>query len=453
MVERVSAADGPLLVGGLGWPHDELVVATLDALGQPSETLGALDVDALERGRAALPRGQCAPMLYTTGALLRRASQRGRPLTMLDIQSCGPCRYALFGRGYRHALERLGLPPLELIELGQRVETLVEAFGHSGAHKAIDALVAADALREAAHRLRPYERTPGAIDAAARTASASVARRIEAHEDPIEALEAVAGWHEGRWSVGQRALARAALVGEPWSLHVEGDGQLNLPRLLARAGVEVEIAPFATWLAYLAWQTRQPRFGGDDSPRFASIDGGLVNAFEAHLEQSYRRAGAALGLEGFEVPDIDELTELASPHLTPSIRGGYGHLEIGLALKAKCDRRAHFTISVKSFGCIPSAGISDAILPSALGELPFLSLEVCADGEAARESRLAMRVAAALDEAERELGEARSTGRQASAHHPLRIAAGERRYACTLADELARTTLAVKTHPGHPGRR
>jgi len=362
-----------------------------------------MDVAALERGRAALPRGQCAPMLYTTGALLRRANERKGTFAVLNVQSCGPCRYALFGRGYRHALERLGRDPVTFLELGQTVESLFEVLGRFGAPRAVDAIVAADALSECTHRLRPYENEPGGIDAAARRASRALSTLIEAGSDPVDALRDVSGWHEGLWAVGPDALARAAVVGEPWSLHVEGDGQLNLPRLLARAGVEVEIPPLATWLAYLAWQARQPSFGG--GPKRLDSDIGLVRSFEARLGARVEAAGAAAGLEGFELPDVHALSALAAPYITPAIRGGYGHLEIGLALQAKRERRAHFVISVKSFGCIPSAGISDAILPTALGDMPYLSLEVCADGEAARESRIAMRVAAALDLAEEERGQ------------------------------------------------
>ena len=57
----MSADD--LWVGGLGWPYDDLLAASLRGRGHQASALGPLDHDAFERGTAALPRGQCAPAL------------------------------------------------------------------------------------------------------------------------------------------------------------------------------------------------------------------------------------------------------------------------------------------------------------------------------------------------------------------------------------------------------
>lgn len=410
-----------LFVGGLGAPFDPFVVAALRAEGIPAEALGPMDADAQEHGRAALPRGQCAPMLYTTGALIRAAKTQPGPVRALNVQSCGPCRYALFGAGWERALEREGLGPIELVGL----EASLASLRTPGLRRAVEAVVAADALAETAHRLRPYELRRGAIDDAARAVAIAASERIAHGHSPLRVLAEARGWHTGLWCVSPTPLARAVLVGEPWSLHVVGDGRLHLPRVLAAAGVEVEVPPFGTWLAYLAWQARR--------------DGAVptVARFEAELAELYAAACDAAGIEGFAPPDVDALAALAAPHLDLAIRGGYGHVEVGLALAAAAERRAHVVISVKSFGCIPSAGISDAILPAALGETPYLSLEVCADGAAARESRLAMRVAHALDAADEELS-ATGTGFAPLAFDPLRPPRGPRRYASTLAEVTAR---------------
>lgn len=425
-----------LLVGGLGLPHDALVAATLRAGGVPAEPLGAMDAEAYERGRAALPRGQCAPMLYTTGALLRAA--RGRSgLRALNVQSCGPCRFALFGAGWAHALERAGLPPVELVSMEPSLAAVLgapaapRAFAPPAPLALLEAVAAADALAETAHRLRPYERAPGAVDEAARAATTETCARIERGEAPLDALSAVRGWSDGLWEVGPAPLARAVLVGEPWSVHVDGDGRLQLPRVLAAAGVELEIPLLGTWLAYLAWQGRRPGFG-----RRSALDLARVAALEARLAATYAAAADAAGLDDFALPDMDAVERAAAPHVSPAIRGGYGHVEVGLALLAAAARRAHFVISIKSFGCIPSAGITDAILPTALDGVPYLSIELSSDGEAARESRLAMRVADALDRASEELSAARVGGRPARLD-PLRPPRGPRRFACTLAELAA----------------
>ena len=147
-----------------------------------------------------------------------------------------------------------------------------------------------------------------------------------------------------------------------------------------------------------------------------------------------------------QLPDLDAFEALAAPWLPSDVRGGYGHVEVALALRARAERRAHVVVSIKSFGCIPSSGLADAIVPAALAHegdaMPFLALEVSHDGAAARESRLMMRVAGALREAERELETARAScpARALPIVDPLVgiHERGTRPYACTLACEVAR---------------
>ncbi len=447
---------GPLVVGGLGWPYDELLAATLarPAFGLgPTETLGALDAEAYDLGRASLPRGQCAPALYTTGALLRTAAERARAAgdahdahdahdaTFLALGSCGPCRFSMFDVAWRRALAGAGHARLAVHEVASTLDALVAAVGREAASACLDGILAGDALAEATRRLRPHARAPEEVDRAARRAATTLAEHLRGGRDVIEALAATRDWHrtiERATSPGPRPLARATLVGEPWSLHVDGDPQLNVTRVLADAGVEVDAPPLALWIAYLLWAVRAPPWSTSGVPSEATR--AAAAALEPAFLARFAAAMSAAGLVGYALPSIDELEALAAPHLPSTSRGGYGHVEIGLAIRAARDRRAHLVISVKSFGCIPSSGIGDAILPTALGALPFLSLEVSNDGAAVRESRLALRIGAAREAARAEWEQARASSPQARVPEvdPLADpwATTARPYACTLASLL-----------------
>lgn len=426
-----------LLVGGLGWPHDELAAAAFRASGIEANALGALDQEALERGRSLLPRGQCAPMLYLTGALVRAVDARPtEPQAVLAVQSCGPCRFALFAPEWRRQLDRMGCADVWISRVAQTAGGLARALGGSP-RGLLEAIAVADALRETARRVAPHAVDPDDVDRAARAAGSRIAARVAAGASPVGALREERGWHFEPRRAPPRPLARAVVVGEPWSLHVDGDGQLHLPQALARAGVEVELPPASLWLEYVLWQTLGPAFGRELADAAARAS---ARELSARLREAFDAAADAAGLAGFAIDDVAELAELAAPYLPPTLRGGYGHVEVGLAVRARLERRAHVVLSVRSFGCVPSAGITDGILPAALGaELPFLALEVCGDGEAARESRLSLRVAAALDAAEEELRAAcRAHGvdearARSLALDPLRGWPGPRAYACTLA--------------------
>lgn len=434
-----------LLVGGLGGFHDGLVAAVLRAQGRDAVPLGSVDRAALERGRAALPRGQCAPLLYTTGALLEAVgAASNRPLAYMGLSSCGPCRYAVFEDGWRRAVtEAHPDADVGFLRLMQSPLDMTERFGSRAVVQLIEAVVVADAVAEQVRRLAPSVTDAAALDAAAGAAVQAIGAELASGADPLVALARHADWHRPIARCAPGPLARVALVGEPWSLHADGDGQLHLPRLLAAAGVEIEVPPVALWIAYVLWQHRNVRWGAERPDASAKR---AAAALERFLAEAIEEAGAIAGLGGFVLPDVEALAELAAPHLPPTLLGGYGHLEVGLAARAKRERRAHAVISVKSFGCIPSSGTSDGILPTVLGDLPFLALEVCGDGEAARESRLMMRVAAARERAAADLADACARAgvveEEISAPDPLAGWSGARRYACSLACAVAEGAAA-----------
>lgn len=431
------------LIGGLGEPHDRLAAAALGGEGHPAQAVGALDQEAYDRGRSALPRGQCAPLIYTTGALLRKVEEQSAsgPLTWISPRTCGPCRYALFESAWRRALLRSGHDDVRVLGIEQSIESLQSLLSPAGAWRVLDALLVADVLREIANRLRPRVLNVEGLERLILATTTEIAAMTRAGASPVEALRDHAPALRELPLRPPAPLARAQLIGDPWSLHVDGDGQLNLVRLLAAAGVEVEQPPFALWLDYLAWQRRAAPFGDTPAPSPSEI--GASRALESRLHDRLESVSAAAGLGAFALPSQDELAVLAAPHLPSSIRGGYGHIEVALAIRARHERRAHVVFSVKSFGCIPSSGISDAIVPTVLGaDMHFLAVEVSGDGDAARESRIMLRVGSAIDAAEREFADAMGLDSPAQPElldpgeaHPLdgRWEIGPRPYACTLA--------------------
>jgi len=454
----IANPSGRLVLGGVGWPHDDLLAAGLSSEGVHAEPLGPLDADSLERGRAALPRGQCAPMLHLTGALLRRAGRSTRPFTALSLQSCGPCRYSLFRPEHRRVLDRSGLGHVGLLGLRQEIGELLDSVPPGGVDRILEALAVSDAMAEMARRVAPRAVDPEAVHRIARSATVRIVERVGMGESPLEALRAEGGWHRGVRLAAPRPRARVAVIGEPWSLHVDGDGQLHLPQVLARAGAEMEVPPAVLWLEYLLWQVGEPRSGGRPALGERIVE--RARSASSALRHVCEEASEAVGMDPLDVPDPEELADLAAPHLPASFRGGYGHVEVGLAARALRDRRAHVVVSIKSFGCIPSAGVTDGIVPTVLrSEMPYLALEVCGDGEAARESRLGLRLAAAEHVAEEEFLHAcgvRSVdpcvARGAMAVEPLACEPpGASPYACTLARRVLRHPSLPRTSAWAPG--
>lgn len=410
----VSASE-ELLVLGLGAPHDEFIAAVCRTFAPSVRTAGPLDHDAEARGREVLPRGACAPLLFTTGALLRATdASTGVPRAVLSLGSCGPCRYAMFEAAWQRALLSEGRPPVRAIAVAQSGAALrawidarfsgegaaqrsaARGLASSATHvRLLEAVAAADALVRGRNRALPRSRRTADVEEAFERATASVCAAIAAGTAPLVALAMVRGWERSVCSAPSRVVARVRLLGDPWSLHTNGDGQLRVPVVLASLGVEVVAPPSLLWARYCLWLARGTPWGREvpataaESVAFGELDARIVDTWEG--------ACAALDLESGDLPDPAWLAQLAEPFIPSELRGGYGHMEIGLARDAVLTAGTHALLSVKSFGCMPSSGVSDALIGAAIDDaLPFLALEVCADGHAARESRLALLAAEAL---------------------------------------------------------
>lgn len=408
--------DAELLVLGLGAPHDDLVAAVCREFAPSARTAGPLDTDAETRGREVLPRGACAPLLYTTGALLRATERRASESdtaphaaprhAVLSLGSCGPCRYALFESAWQRALLMEGRAPVRVVGPLQSGSDLHAWLSTALGTRLLEVIAVADALVLSRNRALPRARRAADLERAFERATARVCHAISAGVAPLVALATVRGWERAVRVAPTRTIARVRLLGDPWSLHTNGDGQLRVPSVLAPLGVEVLVPPSLLWARYSIWLARGAPWGG--AVPVTTAESTALAALDERIVATWQAACAALGEDSGVLPDPAWLAQLAAPYLLPTLRGGYGHIEIGLARDAALAGDTHALISVKSFGCMPSSGVSDAIIGAAIDDaLPFLALEVCADGHAARESRLALLAADALARAEREVGRVR----------------------------------------------
>ena len=69
----------------------------------------------------------------------------------------------------------------------------------------------------------------------------------------------------------------------------------------------------------------------------------------------------ALGLEDYHLPDMEENAQISHAFYDNNLRGGEGHMEVGKLILNIAKAKATMTLSVKPFGCMPSAGVSDGV--------------------------------------------------------------------------------------------
>ena len=141
---------------------------------------------------------------------------------------------------------------------------------------------------------------------------------------------------------------------------------------------------------------------------------------------------------------------MSASHYNNNLRGGEGHMEVGKLILNVLESKAHLTVSVKPFGCMPSASVSDGVQSAITERLPgaiYCAVETSGDGRVNFYSRVQMYLfkakQAAAAEYERALSEHGVTQEQVKAFldaHP-RFASPLRKaphvYAGTAADVVA----------------
>ncbi len=411
-----------LLLGGLTMAHDRLVEGALRGIGYRVRALPVPDEEALRYGKEYGNRAQCNPTYFTVGNLVKelcrlRDEEGLSPEQIVDryvfltAGACGPCRFGMYATEYRKALRDAGFDGFRVLLFQQAGgvkqatgEELGLVLGPRFFFAIARALFAGDVINLSAYRIRPYETEPGATD-----------RAIEAVKD--ECYSALAEGRSILWALRRarrhleavpvdrsRPKPKVALIGEFWAMTTEGDGNYRLQRFLESEGAEVAITPLVNTILYNIWEYRHDTLArleqrGADGGRFGlkDTDVGLTMAGlwlgEIALRATVYSFAWALGLRGYRLPVMEEYEEAAKEHYHVELRGGEGHLEVAKFIVNAKKAKAHLTLSVKPFGCMPSSGVSDGVQSAMAERFPqslFLAVETSGEGAVNFYSRVQM---------------------------------------------------------------
>ena len=414
--------DTTLLVSGLTQAHDYLVKAALSGIGYKVEVIDVPDNEALRYGKEFGNRGQCNPTYFTVGNLVKFLSERARAegrsaremvdrYVFLTAGACGPCRFGMYATEYRKALRDAGFDGFRVM-LFQQKGGLKQATGEEAGLEMnpkfflglLKAIIAGDVINGMGYRLRPFEIEPGATDQAIKLTKQWVHDALVNGESVLGAL-----WR-GKQQFAQiacdwtRPAPRVSIIGEFWAMTTEGDGNYQLQRFLEQEGAECDIQFVTNWLLFMLWEGRydtklRAELRGIDEARKGlknvNIGKKLAGLFVADLaiRAAFHVFGACIGYRGYKLPDMDEIAETAHQFYNNNVRGGEGHMEVGKFILNVLHNKAHMTLSVKPFGCMPSSGVSDGVQSMITGLYPqsiFCAIETSGDGKVNVQSRVQM---------------------------------------------------------------
>jgi predicted nucleotide-binding protein (sugar kinase/HSP70/actin superfamily) len=425
--EQRNKYDTTILVSGLTMAQDYFVEGALRGLGYKVTHLDCPDNEALRHGKEFGNRGQCNPTYFTVGNLVKylctlrdkhgmTAEEVVNKYVFLTAGACGPCRFGMYVTEYRKALRDAGFDGFRVL-LFQQKGGFDQASGDQGPGiemkppffiGLVKALVAGDVLNAIGYRIRPYEVEAGATDRALEEGKKIVYKALSEQTNIFVALWKVRSLLSKVKVDKLRAKPKISIIGEFWAMTTEGDGNYQLQRFLEGEGGEADVQLVTAWILYTIWEGRNDI---KERMKLRGVDEGhySLNKYEGTTDVQRTRAilhvadkavrvlfhafAFAIGLENYTLPNMDEIAEVSHKYYNNDLRGGEGHMEVGKLILNVVKQKATMTLSVKPFGCMPSAGVSDGV-QSLITELNpgtiFCPVETSGDGRVNFYSRVQM---------------------------------------------------------------
>jgi predicted nucleotide-binding protein (sugar kinase/HSP70/actin superfamily) len=426
-MKKDERANVTLLISGLTAAQDFLAEGALRGLGYNVEYIGMSDNAGLQVGKEFGNRGQCNPTYFTVGGLVKHLidlrDKKGmtseevvKNYIFLTAGACGPCRFGMYVTEYRKALRDAGFDGFRVMLFQQKGGLSQATGGDVGLEmnpaffiSIIKAVVCGDALNALAYRIRPYEIEAGATNRAVENAKKILYKSLYEQTNIFWALFKARREFEAVKVDKLRAKAKTSIIGEFWAMTTEGDGNYALQRFLETEGAENDIQLTTAWLLYNIWEvardTRERMFlrGVDDGhyglAGVAESEFGVAKRLatmrlaEYGLRAGFQAFAQPLGLFDYHLPDMDLVAEVAADYYSNDLRGGEGHMEVGKLIVNAVKSKAHITVSVKPFGCMPSSGVSDGVQSLITNRFPgtiFCAVETSGDGATNFYSRVQM---------------------------------------------------------------
>jgi predicted nucleotide-binding protein (sugar kinase/HSP70/actin superfamily) len=423
--KKSERAKVTMLIGGLTVAQDFLIEGALKGIGYSVQMLDCPTNEGFQAGKEFGNRGQCNPTYFTVGNLVQylitlrdkhgmTAKEIVAKYVFLTAGACGPCRFGMYVTEYRKALRDAGFDGFRVM-LFQQTGGLKQATGDEVGLELnplffwsiVKAMVAGDVLNAIGYRMRPYEKVKGATNEALEKAKATLYAALESRSNILYAL----------WQCKPILAAvevdktlpkpKVSIIGEFWAMTTEGDGNYQLQSFLEGEGAECDIQLVSAWILYTLWEvSNDTKQRADlremDTAKYGLGGGGPMAVFQKlaigvagdfGVRALFQTFAHATGLYGYKLPDMKAIAEISHDYYNNDLRGGEGHMEVGKLIMNVLYSKAHMTLSVKPFGCMPSAGVSDGVQSAITEKFPgtiFCPVETSGDGRVNFYSRVQM---------------------------------------------------------------
>jgi predicted nucleotide-binding protein (sugar kinase/HSP70/actin superfamily) len=291
--------------------HEHFIKAVFEGSGYKCEILPAPDQDAFQVGKEFGNNGQCSPVYFTAGSLIRflkelQAGGMSREeiadrYVFFTAGSCGPCRFSTYAAEYRMSLQNAGFDGFRVIRF-QQDHGIRQKTEEPGLKYTLDfgmgmlkAVLLGDVLNDLAHNIRPFEVFPGETDRVMDDCLEDLKDHLRTYK-PGRVTETLPSWlpkklfegagfravpgvvHKLRGHLSGQAYREVLdrcqqridgiridrtrvkpivkIVGEFWAQTTESDGNYRMFEFLEKEGAHVQPEALGTWITYLLMHAR-----------------------------------------------------------------------------------------------------------------------------------------------------------------------------------------------------
>jgi len=410
----------------------ELIVAFMRKANIRAIALPLEDETCLTLGKTYTNRGQCAPVIYLTGNLIKYLLElRRQGISDNDIlrnygfvmlkTSGGACRLPAYEEEYRKALKAIGLENfvVELIDIGFTKKPGPPRTGFVTDRpfymRLFLAIMIGDILNDAERHIRPYEVNAGQTDQVMTRIKQMVGDSYQdkSDRDLAKALKKARRMLESVPVDLAQPRPKVRVIGEFYVASTEGHCTGDMFRWLESQGAEVQVRTVTIYLLHKIWRKiwmaeklfwAQKKRSAADWKRF------LVSAVRWRLlyhslTRKYRRYTRLLGGYAYPLPSMAAMLKLTRELYHPALFSGEGFMEIAEHIQAVRHDEADMVLSLKPFTCMPSV-CSDAVQAKVEQQESgsvFLALEMNGDAMANSRSRILLKLSEAKEKIDAKL--------------------------------------------------
>lgn len=356
--------------------HGRILAAGLRSEGVDAEVMPMSDAECVELGRQHTSGKECYPCILTTGDMLkctRRPDFDRSRAAFFMAHANGPCRFGQYNKFHRMVLDELGMDDVPLLVLDQS-DALVSQLGSLGPgfyRTCWQALLVVDALQKMTRERRPYEISPGSVDAVYGQALDEIVEALEKGDNVMALARRLRVRME---DVPVDTSERRPLIGVVGEIYVRSNEFANnfAVRKLEKLGAQVILPPLQEWVAYTNHERRRDLLHARSLWPFAKewLTERVARHDQARVERIFAGAITHMPTES----PTGEVLELGGRYLDPSVRG-----EAVLSMGRAAEYAHHGldgVLNIIPFGCMPGAivnGLLEAFRADHPG-MPILKL-------------------------------------------------------------------------------